>query len=153
MPNKTARIVAAAFTGIVFSACNRGGATRPDFIEKADAICREAERKARQLEKPQSIDKLDDFMQEAQDITRNMLDDLRTLEPPPQDRGTIDSLFEEIEEVVGYLPEVADAYEARDQERLDAIGRKLQSAAGRASEIATDYGLEVCGRTVKTGTT
>ena len=146
---QSARIVRwALVTGLlVGTACSGGGLSKEEFIEQADAFCKEADEKTQELEQPTSPAALDDFVEQARAISIELLDDLRGLEPPEDDEETIDRMLTRIEEAVDLLPEIQEAARQQDSEEIARLGQELQSTASEANEIAQEYGLEQCGRT------
>ncbi len=152
MPSKTPRIVVAAAAALLWGGCTEPPSPRERFIERADAICREAEERAQALGKPRSPRQLDTFMARAERITNDMVEDLRALEPPEGDSEKVESLLTQIEEAIDYFPELGAAYESGKQARVEAVGRKLQSVVAEADEMAGDYGFEVCGKSAPTST-
>ncbi|MFP5351100.1 MAG: hypothetical protein ACLGIB_00860 [Actinomycetota bacterium] len=141
-----ARIVVAV-TLFALTACTEAGLSKEEFIQQADAICREAEQRTEEIEPPRTPEALADFVDEAERITGGLLAELRELEPPQEGRETIDRLLEQIEAALATLPELKKAAEDRSPDRIQELGRELQQAASEANEIAQGYGLQVCGRT------
>jgi len=129
------------------TACSDQGLSKEEFIERADAVCAEAEEQTKDLQPPRSPEELAEFTDEAQRITGELLSDLRELEPPEEGRETIESLLATIEEALGYLPQIRDAALERQAQRIQELGSSLQQASSKANEIAQGYGLQTCGRT------
>ena len=145
-----ARIVVATALLAALAACTDEGLSKEEFIEQADAICREAEERTEQIEPPRTPEGLAEFVDEAERITGDLLADLRELEPPEEGRETVDRLLERIEAALATLPELKEAAENRAASRIQELGQELQEASSEANEIAQGYGLQVCGRTQPT---
>lgn len=141
---KNARIwVGAAL--VVLGACS-GGLTKEEYIEQADQICEEADAKTAEIQPPKTPQELEGFVDQAEEVTAQLLRDLRDLEPPEEGRETIEQMLAKIEEAMGYLPEIEEAARQRNTQELASIAQRLQSAASEANELAQEYGLEKCGQ-------
>lgn len=129
------------------AACSESGLSKEEFIEQADAFCKAADEKTQELEPPRTPDELDDFVERARAISIELLDDLRGLEPPEEDQGTIGRMLRRIEEAVDVLPQIQKAARQRNSQEIARLSQELQATASEANEIAQDYGLQQCGRT------
>ena len=141
---QVARIVA-ALALVALGACSQGP-TKEEFIEQADRICREADSKTTDLERPTSPDALAGFVTKAREITEGLLRDLRALETPEGDAEVIGNMTNRIEAAMELLPEIQAAAEERNVEEINRLATRLQDEAAEANQIAQDYGLEECGR-------
>jgi uncharacterized membrane protein YccC len=141
---RRARIVVAVVL-LLFPGCS-GGNSKEEFIEQADRLCREADEKTRDVEVPRTPEGLRDFVDQAQEISGELIRGLRQLEVPEGDRDTIERMLSRIEEAIAYLPELSEAARRRNAEELAEIGRRLQQASSEANRIAQEYGLQDCGR-------
>lgn len=139
-----ARIVVAVM--LAATACADEGLSKEEFIERADAICRESEEQTEEIEPPRTPEELAGFVDEAERITGDLLRKLRDLEAPEEDRQEIDALLNKIQEALGHLPEIGRAAEEESAERIKQLGRELRDVSAEANEMARDYGFEVCGR-------
>ena len=140
-----ARIVAAVAL-VALGACSNGELTKEEFIEQADRLCREADQKTEGVEPPRTPAALKDFVDKASEITATLLDDLRELEPPEADADVIDTMIGHIESAMEMLPDIQAAAEAKDIKEIGRLATELKVEAGKANEIAQDYGLQDCGR-------
>lgn len=139
-----ARIVVAVM--LAATACGNDALSKEEYIERADAICRETERQTQDLERPRTPEELAGFVDEAERVTADLLRQLRDLQPPEEDRQEIDALLNKIQEALGYLPSIARAAEERSAARIKQLGRELREVSSEANEMARDYGFQVCGR-------
>ena len=144
---RASRIVAlaAALSLIAMQACD-GGLSKEEFIEAADEICEKADERSQDLEAPTNPQALRVFVERAEQITRRLVEDLRELEPPEDDRDTVDRMIDKIEEAIGYLPAIEEAARLSDVAAIQQLGARLQAAATEANDLARDYGMEKCGR-------
>lgn len=139
-----------ALTLLVLTGCSEDGLSKEEFIQEADAICREAEKRTEEIEPPRTPEALAEFVDEAERITGELLADLRKLEPPEEGRETIDNLLQRIQDALDTLPQLKEAAQTRAASRIQELGQELQQASSEANEIAQGYGLQVCGRTQPT---
>ena len=139
-----ARIVA-ALALVALGACS-GGLSKEEFIEQADRLCRAADEKSEQLEPPKTPEALDEFATGAEEITDDLVRDLRELEPPPDDVDLIDRMIEQIESAIDLLPDIQDATQQKDIPEIERLVAELREQANEANRIAREYGLEDCGR-------
>ena len=138
-------VVLAALFSIALQACG-GGLSKAEFIEAADEICEKADERSQDLEPPTNPQALRVFVERAEQITRRLVEDLRELDAPEDDRDTIDRMIDKIEEAVGYLPAIERAARLSDVAEIQQLGARLQAAATEANDLARDYGMKKCGR-------
>ena len=94
---------AAAVTAVagLLAACGRGGGgggpalTHGQFVSKANALCRDATEKAKNLD-PSSPD----YIQKAIAAAGNLLAELKDLNPPATDAGTFRSMLDAFEKAI-----------------------------------------------------
>jgi hypothetical protein len=146
---------------LALAACGGGGGSeevsREDYIAAADTFCKEqnAEAKTRneKLQKTATdAHSADEFfdraipqLEEGLDWTRDKQQGFRDIEPPADDRATIDKLHDTIDEEIDLLERVVDAARDRDLEKFATLAEKQQTIDDRADAIAKDYGLKECG--------
>jgi hypothetical protein len=152
----------AILVGLTFglAACGGGGGdevSREDFIAKADAFCKEqnAEAKKRnaklQATATEAHSEAEFFnraipqLEEGLEWTRDKQEEFRNIEPPADDRATIDKLHDTIAEEIDQLERVVDAARDRDLEKFASLAEAQQKIDDRADAIAKDYGLKECG--------
>lgn len=138
------RIVVAVLL-LALASCSEGP-SKEEFIEQADAICAEADAKTEGLDVPRTPQGLAEFVDRAQEISEDLLADIRALEIPEEGRETIEQMLQKIEETIAFLPDVQEAAESGDLRDIGRIGRRVQESAAEANRLAQEYGLEQCGR-------
>ena len=138
-------VVLAALASMTLQACG-GALSKEEFIEAADETCEKADERSQDLEPPTNPQALRVFVERAEQITRRLVEDLRELESPEDDRETIDRMIDKIEEAVGYLPAIERAARLSDVAAIQQLGARLQAAAAEANELARNYGMKKCGR-------
>jgi uncharacterized protein Yka (UPF0111/DUF47 family) len=141
---RRARIVVAVAL-VLIPACS-GGSAKEEFIEQADRLCREADEKTRDVEVPRTPEGLRNFVEQAREISGELVRGLRELEVPEGDRDRVEAMLSRIEEAIDLLPELSEAARTKNAERLAELGRRLQQVSSEANRIAQDYGLQDCGR-------
>jgi hypothetical protein len=138
-------VVLAALSSLTLHACG-GGLSKEEFIEAADELCEKADQRSQELQPPTNPQALRVFVERAEQITRRLVEDLRELEPPEEDRHTIERMIDKIEEAIGYLPAIEKAARLSDVAAIQQLGARLQAAAAEANDLARDYGMKKCGR-------
>jgi hypothetical protein len=138
--------------GVVVSLRQDDAPSQEAFAERANEICREAERSLENVgegaESPEEIiPAIDRVMEEI----RNTVDELADLERPEGDAGQraeefVDATRREIEEVgIPGLRELREAVENRDQDEARRVARRLRQIDSRASnQAAREVGATAC---------
>jgi hypothetical protein len=144
MPTGTQRIVTGLFLGALgLVACSDGAMSKEEYVEQANEICSEAEGRLGEID-PQSMEELREQVQEVEDTGREVLADLRELEPPEGDADRIDEMLGSFEGVLDRIPDILEAAEAEDLEELEQITTDVQEDVTNFQEIAREYGLDEC---------
>jgi hypothetical protein len=138
------RIVTAALSIVLLVACGPSGLSKEEYVERANRICKEANERSAELERPRSPEELGPFIEEARRITENTIDRLRRLEPPEEDRARIERMLSNLEKATTYFDDIKAAAEDEDLARFEELARRVGEAAGEAERIADDYGLDQC---------
>ena len=131
--------------GATLAGCSDDDPAKSRFIEKADAICAKAQEKTRRLPEPKDEEDVDRVVSAAARFARDALTELRELEVPEGDAGTIDRFLDAMDTGLDLLPRFRSATETKDQEEANKLAAQIEGAAGEAQEIADDYGFEKCG--------
>jgi septation ring formation regulator EzrA len=122
------------------------------FAERANEICREAERSLRSVgEGVQSLEEIVPAIDRVIEESRNAVDELGDLERPAGNAGEraqefVDTTRAEIEEVgIPALEEFRAAVENRDQQAAQRAAQRLRQLDTRASnEAARQVGATAC---------
>jgi hypothetical protein len=145
---RPARIVTVLALLPLLVACSGGDAlSKQEFIRQADAICNEFDDKLADARPPTTIEGIKDFAQQTQDLMSDALSQLRELEPPGDDRETVDAMLSNLERVTSLLPELADAAQQQDLQRIQELNGEFTTQVNEFNDRAESYGLEVCGST------
>lgn len=148
MRSRTARIVAvAALAATVLSACS-GDGSKEDFIAAADDACREADERITEIGRPRVEEDVLDYVEQAEEISSDLVADLRALEPPAEDADEIADMIDGLERATDLLGPLAQATIDRDADELADLQQEVQQITDDVTEIAESYGFEVCGAKV-----
>jgi hypothetical protein len=132
------------------------GLTKTAWIAQADAICQRTNEKTsatsdeydellKQPETPKTIVELATVLKSSVPIVEDEIEQLRDLETPSGDEGTIDAMLSELEEGEAKVNDYADAIETGANSEAREIGRGIQDATLTARGMARGYGLKICG--------
>lgn len=148
MRSRTARIVAVGMsTATTLAACS-GGSSKEDFIAAADRVCREADERVAEIGPLQSEKEILDFVEQTEDISADLVADLRGLEPPEEDEAQIDEMIDGLVRATDLLAPLARATIDRDSDAMQGLRREVGQVTDDVNEIAESYGFEACGAKV-----
>ena len=148
MLSRTARIVvAAAFAATSLAACS-GEQAKGDFIAAADRACREADERIADLERPRGERGVRAYVEQAEEISADLVADLKELEPPEGDNAEVDAIIGDLERATGLLEPLMQASVDRDAEAIEELQEEIRQVTDDVSELAKSYGFEVCGAKV-----
>jgi hypothetical protein len=152
---------------VAVAGCGGGGSSsdgtkdsaKEAFISEADAQCSEYQAKVAPIkaelqaleqvaepESPVNEKQLGELLNEALAEGELELEGLRELEPPPGDEATIEKLLAAAEEGNGLAGEAATALEEADAKAFGELVAEGEEINHRATKIAENYGLKVCGQ-------
>ena len=143
---KFAAIVALTAVALSAASCGQDRLTKAEYIEQADAICKDLNEETASLQQPQSKEEFEEFARHAVRKTKEAVSELRDLNPPREDEDLIRRWLEKTEQAVELLPEMQEALEENDLDRVNELGTQIQAAAGEVRRIAEEYGFKRCGR-------
>ena len=137
--------LALALMVFALGACGgSGGGGSETFRADALEACAEANERIRELGTPESFTDTQLFARQSRDVVGDQLDELRELEPPPEQSEAFALYLETLEErqrILGRLTEAADQNSMGDLRR---IGSQLEALTTTAREQATAVGLGEC---------
>ena len=148
MLSRTARIVVAAVSAATSLAACSGEQARDEFIAAADRVCRVADERIADLERPQGADRVRAYVEQAEEISADLVEDLKELEPPEGDVEEVDTLIGELERAAGLLEPLVRASVDRDVEAIEELQEEVRQVTDDVNELAESYGFEVCGAKV-----
>jgi hypothetical protein len=131
-------------------------ASKAEFIELADTICRNHQSRREDLESQASelgpltskekARQIAALLRQESANRRKEVEELRVQQPPPADAGRVASILSLVGAEVSVLERWADAYDRADAEAIRRLQIRLGLTAGRAADRARAYGFEVCGQ-------
>jgi hypothetical protein len=140
-----------AVTAVVtlLAACGGGSSSRlskPEYVRFADAICRQANKKAGAVPAP---DQHESTAQETAIgkiivIQRAAVVDLRHLAPPAADKTTVGKWLGLVSQTVDQMQAVRTALQAGDSAGVTAANARGRALNDQADQIARGYGLKQC---------
>lgn len=148
MLSRTARIVVAAASAATSLAACSGEQARDDFIAAADGVCREADERIADLERPLGAGRIRAYVEQAEEISADLVEDLEELEPPEGDEAEIDALIGELERATALLEPLVRASVDRDVQAIENLQDEVRQVTDDVNELAESYGFEVCGAKV-----
>ena len=148
MLSRSARIVVvAAFVATSFAACS-GGGSKEDFVAAADDVCKEADEAIAEIGQPRVEEGVLEYVEQAKEISAELVGDLRELEPPEGDQAGIDGMIDDLEKATDLLAPLAQATIDRDADEAQKLQQEVQQLTDDVSDFADSYGFEVCGAKV-----
>jgi hypothetical protein len=138
--------------GVVVGLRRDDAPSQEDFAERANEICRDAERSLDNLgEGAESPEEIVPAIDRVIETSRETVDELADLERPSGDAGEraqdfVDATRTEIVDVgIPALQELRQAVENRDQEAARSVARRLRQIDSSASnEAAREVGATAC---------
>jgi hypothetical protein len=124
------RLVALAFLVVLLvAACGGGGGrlSHGEFVNRADALCRQSVAELKKLQNPVSIPQLVTYLKKARPIQRHFLDEARKLKPPVKDEPDWKRALALDDKVLGYYDEMSAAAKRGDQNNLRRVGAALRA--------------------------
>lgn len=120
---------------------------KPAYVERATAICRDADAEFRALEPPATPQQFGPYVQQTVALAERAQTSLQKLTPPPKDRAALQSkvlgpFAELVEQGKAYSAEVTAA--GGDQARLLALLDERPTSAGIDKAYLQTYGLQTC---------
>jgi hypothetical protein len=137
-------VVGACLLGSLLAGCTEEEQPSTDFIERADAICSEADEQIAALDRPRDLTKAQPFLRKVDDITSSALDRLDGIEPPASQAESFQSMVDLLRIALFYQPQLREAVKQQNVAAAEDVRLKISNAVQDASEIARTLGLQVC---------
>ncbi|HEX2738115.1 MAG TPA: hypothetical protein VHP57_08270, partial [Acidimicrobiia bacterium] len=136
----------------LLAACSGGGSGRlskPEYVRRAEAICRRLNKKAGAVPEPDQHEPTSQAkaIGEIAKIQRAGVDELRRLRPPEADQATIDKWLGLVDQTIDQLQAVRAALKAGDGVTITRADDKGRALSAQADKIARGYGLDQCSAT------
>jgi hypothetical protein len=132
------------------------GPSRQEFVNDANAICREGEQKIAEVSRAgrqelqqagteqQQRAAVAEILERTTEEYRPYLDRLRELEPPADIAGQWSRFVDGISEAFDLIPELAAATRDNDEQKLAELNRQFTDLARATRPFAQDTGLDDC---------
>ncbi|MDP8942761.1 MAG: hypothetical protein M3N16_01360 [Actinomycetota bacterium] len=146
----------AAAACLALGACGDDRLSRPEYVSRANALCRENERRIAEVAQDvvgkgrrsrgrrRQEEIRNEVLRRSLPITRSMLGRLRALRPPEEDEARVTRFLDQIEEAADLLSQVERAARERDRARVGELTTRIVAVAGPSRRFAQDYGLRDC---------
>jgi hypothetical protein len=148
------RVLLALAVLLVAAACDGGGAepvettrlSRSDYVERADAICAEYDRRLARLPQPNSIEDVAELAERALPIAREGVRELRALAPPEELEPQVERWLERNDENLERMEGLRDAALEGNETRVQRIASAATENEREADTLARQIGLRDCAR-------
>ena len=118
--------------------------TRAEYVEAADAICREAQQRNMDLGEPGSLEEMVAFLEKSQALSEEEFAKLEALNPPVADEAQVQRARELNRRLIAMMGDLRSALEAADETRSQEILDEANRMTLEADAIAADLGLVDC---------
>jgi hypothetical protein len=127
-----------------------GGVSKEEFIEQADAVCRQTFEESLALAESGNFDPADlesngRLIQDVTVLLEDQTQSIVALEPPEEDRDILDEWLNTQRALADVFRSASSAALEGDQKGFDAAYADANAIQARSSELAAAYGFEVCG--------
>jgi len=129
---------------VVAAGCGGDRLTRAEYVEAADAICREAQQRNMDLGEPGSLEEMVEFLEKSKALSEEEFAKLEALNPPEADEAQVQRARELNRRLLDMMGELKSAIEAEDEARSQEILDEANRLTMEADAIAADLGLVVC---------
>jgi hypothetical protein len=138
----------AVAAGLLLGACGGGGGlSKADYVEEANAVCRQAAKKVAALDAAASdVEDLPKVAGEVVAVQRTALDRLKAIKAPKEDRSEIAKWIALVDQTIDQAEVSARSQRSGDITRAIAANTNGAALDRRADQLARSYGLTRCVR-------
>ena len=123
----------------------QAGVDRKDrFIARGDARCKRANRAQERLLFPAAPEEFPGYLEDTRDVVVRLIDDLRNLRQPTEDRRLLRRMLAKLGELPPVLTEAHEAAASGDVTAVEEILARGEAIEHRANALALQYGFEEC---------
>ena len=151
MTPRSSRIPLLALSVALATGCGDSGPTKPEFVAKADAICKEANRDRAALQKrgltypaPRTDEELADLLRELERTDRTALKRLRAVPAPKADVAINTRMLDSFEDAFANFAPFITAAAAGDEEEGPGVYFAWLDGLRQPQDMAAKYGLDEC---------
>jgi hypothetical protein len=121
-----------------------GGVTKQEFIDSADEICRSYRFEGSALGTT-DLAETGELLSRAATELGKQTNEISELEAPDEDAGVLREWLDSQRDLEDTLSEAAEGAAAGSQDAFDQAMVGVNEVAARSTNLAVDYGFEVCG--------
>lgn len=114
------------------------------FVARGDALCRRANRKGERLLYPDIPEQFPTYLDEVRTLAVELIDDLKKLRRPKEDRKLSNRLFAKLDRLPPLLTQAQNAAAAGDLAEVDALLTRAEKIEHQANAVALQYGFVDC---------
>jgi hypothetical protein len=134
---------------VLAAGCGGGGGggkplTRDQYAAKADAICGKYTQQTKALANPTNLSGLADVADKTLPILDHAISDLHKLNPPADERSTVDQWLSQVANLRSDLQEIRDKAKTNDVQGIQAILPRSTRDNQQSNKLATQLGMHVC---------
>ena len=121
-----------------------GRLSKEEYVERADAICAEYDRRLSDLPEPGNIRELGELAADALPVARKGVAELRALRPPAELQPRVSEWLERNDRNIRMIGALRDAARAGQTTRVQEIASEAADNEQAADALAKEIGLEAC---------
>ena len=125
---------------------SRGGLSKAEFIDKADAICTTGRAQIKRLPKPKTYAELPAYIRRGLPIQEHDIAEIRKLKAPGGDEREVDLLLDLVDRTNEAIERLGAAVERGDAAQANLAHAEYVRANEDATRRAERYGFRVCGQ-------
>jgi hypothetical protein len=139
-------LVGAAVAAVLVACGGGGGVTKADYVQQANAVCRDAAKQVAALRIPARADitAMPKVAAKVVAVQRSAVTHLRAIKPPKKDRAQISRWIALVDQTIDQADVSARAQKDDDIPRAITANANGTALDRRADEIARAYGLRMC---------
>ena len=120
-----------------------------DFVERADAVCRDAEERTGQIEQPRTLSGIPAYADEISAVGEELRSDLEELDPPSEVEAEFDRYLANVDEGLEKVDELSAAAGGGDERQVEQIAGEISALDEENERLADAIGFEDCGRSAR----
>ncbi|MDQ3679763.1 MAG: hypothetical protein M3378_04310 [Actinomycetota bacterium] len=117
---------------------------KQQLITKADAICKDADRKLEAMPEPKNLGEAVRSLDQLLAVVEKAIADLKTLHVPQPDKAAYDEFLTASDQQAGVVRDLRAAVAANDTSRTNQVTDALDSAGAEGARKAAAVGLKDC---------
>jgi len=118
--------------------------TRDEYAARADAICAKHKKQSDALDRPATLSELANVADDVIPILKSARDELRNLEPPPDEKAAADSWLDQFDVIIEDVEKIRDKAKENDADGVQELAQPALDHNNRANELAKQLGMTTC---------